>query len=206
MRKWMVTFLTALVISATAWAESPSALRQASFAGGCFWCTEAIFQELDGVHNVTAGMMDGQEQGLSPEQIARGEGGHAEVVFLLYDPAVIDYAELLEVFFATHDPTSLNKQGEDEGVEYRSAIYTFDESQRALAEDVIAELTREGVYPRPIVTQVKPASTFHAAAEKHQDYYSKQVDPAYCERVITPKVEKFRKIFADKLKKSVPAP
>jgi peptide-methionine (S)-S-oxide reductase len=196
----MITGLALMLLGQGAAAKTP--WKQATFAGGCFWCVEAIFQELDGVENVTAGMMGGQDEGLTAEQIARGEGGHAEVIFLVYDPAVISYTQLLEVFFATHDPTSVNKQGDDEGVEYRSAIFTYDDTQMSLAKGVIAELTREGVYDKPIVTEVTPATRFHAAAEKHQDYYSKQSDPAYCQRVITPKVEKFRKIFADRLKKT----
>jgi peptide-methionine (S)-S-oxide reductase len=203
MRRWMAAvILTSVLFPGLAQGQSEQ-LKQATFAGGCFWCTEAIFQELHGVEDVVAGMMDGREDSLSPEQIAKGEGGHAEVITLRYDPAVISYSELLEVFFATHDPTSINKQGEDEGVEYRSAIYTHDEEQKVLAEQVIVELTEQAIYSKPIVTEVKPASTFHPAAEKHQDYYSKQSDPVYCERVITPKVEKFRKIFADKLKAGV---
>ncbi len=202
MRKWLAALLLfGMILPTGAAAEDhPSGLRQATFAGGCFWCTEAIFQELNGVKEVTAGMMGGQDEGLTPEQIAKGEGGHAEVIFLLYDPQVISYAELLEVFFETHDPTSVNKQGEDEGIEYRSAIFTFDDEQKAMAESVIDEMTREKIYDKPIVTEVQPATKFWMAAEKHQDYYSKNSDPQYCEMVITPKVEKFRKIFADKLK------
>ena len=204
MRRWLAALaVMAVLVPGGALAEIPGGLKQATFAGGCFWCTEAIFQELEGVKDVTAGMMGGQDEGLTPEQIAKGEGGHAEVIFLLYDPSVISYTSLLEVFFATHDPTSLNKQGEDQGVEYRSAIFTFDSTQKALAEGVIAELTKEGIYDKPIVTQVAPAGKFFAAAEKHQDYYKKKADPQYCERVITPKVKKFREIFADKLKKEV---
>lgn len=182
------------------WAD-PEARETATFAGGCFWCTEAIFQELNGVEDVVSGMMGGQDEGLTEGQIAKGEGGHAEVIRITYDPSVISYAELLEVFFATHDPTSINKQGEDEGVEYRSEIFTHSSEQRTLAEEVIAELTEQGVYSKPIVTQVTPAGKFHPAAEKHQNYYTKNSDPQYCKLVITPKVEKFRKIFADKLKK-----
>lgn len=175
-------------------------VAQATFAGGCFWCTEAMFEQLKGVKNVTAGLMGGQEEGLTQEQILKGEGGHAEVVFLIYDPSEISYAELLEAFFMAHDPTSLNKQGEDEGVEYRSAIFYFDDAQKKAAESAIAELTKEGIYDKPIVTEVAAAGKFYAAPEKHQDYYSKKSDAAYCDRVITPKVEKFRKIFADKVK------
>lgn len=197
----MALMLFGIMSTGAALAEKPSAMKQATFGGGCFWCTEAIFQELNGVENVTAGMMGGQVEGLSPEQIAKGEGGQAEVIFLLYDPELISYSELLEVFFATHDPTSLNQQGADIGVEYRSAIFTYDQEQKDLAEAVITELTKEGIYDKPIVTEVTGAGKFYAAAEKHQDYYSKNSDPQYCKMVITPKVEKFRKVFAAKLKK-----
>lgn len=187
------------VVTATSWAN-PEGKSSATFAAGCFWCSEAIFQELNGVENVVSGMMGGLEEGLTPEQIAKGEGGHAEVITLLFDPDVISYSELLEVFFSSHDPTSLNKQGEDEGVEYRSEIFAHDEEQMRIATEAIDELTRQNIYTKPIVTKVSPAGTFHPAAEKHQNYYSKNSDPQYCERVITPKVEKFRKIFRDKLK------
>jgi peptide-methionine (S)-S-oxide reductase len=202
MKRWIWALaLLGMVLPVGAQAQIPGGLKQATFAGGCFWCTEAIFEELEGVKGVTAGMMGGKDEGLTPEQVAKGEGGHAEVIFLLYDPNVISYTTLLEVFFATHDPTSLNKQGADEGVEYRSAVFTFDDTQKALAEGAIAELTKEGIYDKPIVTEVTPATKFYAAAEKHQDYYAKKSDAQYCELIITPKVEKFRKIFADKLKK-----
>lgn len=204
MKRWWATLiLVGVLLPGAAGAEAPEkspGLKQATFAGGCFWCAEAMFQQLKGVVNVTAGMMGGQDEGLTEEQIAKGEGGHAEVIFLLYDPSVISYAELLQAFFASHDPTSLNKQGEDEGPEYRSAIFYYDATQKQLAEGAIAELTKEGIYDKPIVTEVVPATKLHVAAEKHQDYYSKNSDPQYCQRVITPKVEKFRKIFADKVK------
>ena len=205
MKRWLAALaLVGLLLPGAATAEDGAGLRlkQATFAGGCFWCTEAMFQQLKGVVNVTAGLMGGQDQGLTEEQIAKGEGGHAEAVFLLYDPSIISYAELLQAFFACHDPTSVNKQGEDEGPEYRSVIFYFDGTQKELAESVIAKLTEEHIYDKPIVTEVKPVSVFHAAAEKHQDFYSKNSDPQYCQRVITPKVEKFRKIFADKVKNS----
>lgn len=201
MKNWLAALaLVGMLLPTGLRAEGSPTLSQATFAGGCFWCTEAVFQELNGVKGVTAGMMGGKEEGLTPEQIAQGEGGHAEVIFLTYDPGVISYPELLEVFFATHDPTSLNKQGQDEGVEYRSAIFTYDDQQKAIAEKAIEELTREKIYSKPIVTEVEPAGKFWVASEKHQNYYSKNSDPQYCEMVITPKVEEFRKIFADKLK------
>lgn len=200
MKRWLSALALAGMLLTPGW-SNPEKTETATFAGGCFWCTEAIFQELKGVDDVVAGMMGGQDEGLTEQQIAKGEGGHAEVITLTYDAEVISYPELLEVFFATHDPTSLNKQGEDEGVEYRSEIFTYSDEQKALAESVIAELTEQAIYTKPIVTQVSPASKFHPAAEKHQNYYSKKSDAQYCEMVITPKVEKFRKIFGDKLKK-----
>jgi peptide-methionine (S)-S-oxide reductase len=202
MRRWWTALaLIGVLLSQTAWAQTPPRLEQATFAGGCFWCMEAMFEQLNGVESVTSGLMGGQEEGLTEQQIAAGEGGHAEVIFLLYDPQVISYPELLQAFFAAHDPTSVNKQGENEGIEYRSVIFTFNDEQKKTAESVIDELTRAGIYSKPIVTQVLPAGKFHLAAENHQDYYSKNSESQYCKRVITPEVAKFRKIFADKVKK-----
>ncbi len=201
-KKILLACFAILALGSTATAQSQGATETATFAGGCFWCTEAIFQELAGVQEVTAGMMGGQDAGLTERQIARGEGGHAEVVQIVYDPSVLPYEELLEVFFATHDPTSVNKQGADEGVEYRSAIFYHSDAQKTTVEAIIAGLTKEKVYSKPIVTEVGPATVFHKAAEDHQDYYTKKSDPGYCEMVITPKVEKFRKVFADRLKSS----
>lgn len=200
MKRWLIALATMQILMGPSWAESEER-KGATFAGGCFWCTEAIFQELNGVEDVVSGLMGGQDEGLTAQQIAKGEGGHAEVITLTYNPAVISYSELLEVFFATHDPTSLNKQGADEGIEYRSEIFAHDSEQQTLAEEVIAQLTEQAIYPKPIVTKVSLASKFYPAAEKHQDFYTQNTDPQYCELVITPKVEKFRKIFADKLKR-----
>ncbi len=200
MKRWLTALAVVGVLMGPSWA-APEGKETATFAGGCFWCTEAVFQELNGVDEVVAGMMGGQDEGLTAEQIAKGQGGHAEVITLTYDPKVIDYSELLEVFFATHDPTSVNKQGADEGIEYRSEVFTYSDAQKATAEEIIAEMTEQKIYPKPIVTKVTPATVFHPAAEKHQNYYTKNSDPQYCQMVITPKVEKFRKIFADKLKK-----
>lgn len=200
MKRWLTALAVIGVLMGPSWAD-PEGKERATFAGGCFWCTEAIFQELLGVDDVVSGLMGGQEEGLSEQQIAKGEGGHAEVITLTYDPKVISYSELLEVFFATHDPTSVNKQGDDEGIEYRSEVFTYSDEQRSVAEEIIAEMTEQAIYPKPIVTKVTPASKFYPAAEKHQDFYTKNSDPQYCQMVITPKVEKFRKIFADKLKK-----
>ncbi len=200
MKRWLSALVVFGMLMAPGGAD-PQTKEIATFAGGCFWCTEAIFQELHGVEDVVSGMMGGQDEGLTEQQIAKGEGGHAEVITLTYDPQQITYTELLEVFFATHDPTSVNKQGADEGIEYRSEIFFYSGAQAAEADRVIADLTEQEIYPKPIVTRVTPASKFHPAAEKHQDYYTKNSDPQYCQMVITPKVEKFRKIFADKLKK-----
>lgn len=198
--KTLMACFSLLILVSTATAQTSGRSETATFAGGCFWCTEAIFQELAGVQEVTAGMMGGQDTGLTERQIARGEGGHAEVVQIVFDPSVLPYEDLLEVFFATHDPTSVNKQGADEGVEYRSAIFYHSDAQKATVEAIITGLSEEQVYPKPIVTEVTAATVFHKAAEDHQNYYTKKSDPGYCEMVITPKVEKFRKVFADRLK------
>lgn len=205
MRHCWKVFIVAMLLTG-AWAQGGKSTETATFGGGCFWCTEAIFQELEGVQAVTSGMMGGREDGLTARQIARGEGGHAEVVQISFDPAVISYSQLLEVFFETHDPTSLNKQGADEGVEYRSVVFYATPEQKTLAEKTIAELTKAQVYAKPIVTEVSPSGAFHASVEEHQNYYTKQSDPEYCQMVITPKVEKFRKVFAELLKKDSPDP
>ena len=181
---------------------SQDKLKHATFAGGCFWCTEAIFQELKGVYKVTSGYTGGHVPNPSYQAVCTGTTGHAESVDILYNPDEITYEELLEVFFKTHDPTTLNRQGADEGLQYRSAVFYHDEGQKEAAEGVIKALTEAKVYPNPIVTEVTKASTFYPAENYHQDYYANNSRAGYCQMVITPKVEKFRKVFADKIRKA----
>jgi len=171
----------------------------ATFGTGCFWCTEAIFQELKGVVKVTSGYMGGHVANPGYEEVCTGTTGHAECLQIVYDPAVISFDELLEVFWESHDPTTLNRQGNDIGTQYRSAIFYHNEEQKQKAEHYKAELDKQGAYPNPIVTEITPASTFYPAEDYHQNYYIDHGSQPYCYLVIRPKVEKFEKAFAEKL-------
>ncbi|HWB93492.1 MAG TPA: peptide-methionine (S)-S-oxide reductase MsrA [Puia sp.] len=173
----------------------------ATFATGCFWCTEAIFQELRGVLKVTSGYMGGNVPNPSYEEVCSGTTGHAECLQVIYDPSVISFDDLLKVFWESHDPTTLNRQGNDIGTQYRSAIFYHNEDQRQRSEHYKAELDRQGAYPNPIVTEITAASTFYPAEDYHQNYYIDHGSQPYCYLVIRPKVEKFEKAFAGKLKK-----
>lgn len=172
----------------------------ATFGAGCFWCVEAVFTELQGVQRVVSGYMGGHVKEPTYEQVCSGVTGHAEVARIEYDPTRIGYKELLEVFWRTHDPTTLNRQGADVGDQYRSVIFTHDAEQQRLAEHYRAELEASGAFPAPIVTAIQPAETFHPAESYHQDYYARNGQQGYCQYVIRPKMEKFRKAFAGKLK------
>jgi peptide-methionine (S)-S-oxide reductase len=174
----------------------------ATFATGCFWCTEAVFQELKGVLKTTSGFSGGTVPHPSYEQVCTGTTGHAECLQIIYDPTVITYDELLEVFWEAHDPTSLNKQGADEGTQYRSAIFYHNEAQKEKAEHYKAELNKSGAYDKPIVTEITAYTKFYPAEDYHQDYYRLHGSQPYCSLVIRPKVEKFEKVFKDKLKKN----
>ncbi len=174
----------------------------ATFGTGCFWCTEAVFQELKGVVQVYSGYMGGHVANPSYEEVCSGTTGHAECLQVFYDPEVLTYDELLEVFWESHDPTQLNRQGNDIGTQYRSAIFFHTEEQQEKAGHYKAQLDKEGAYPHPIVTEITPATTFYPAEDYHQDYYNNHGSQPYCYLVIRPKVEKFEKAFAGKLKKS----
>jgi peptide-methionine (S)-S-oxide reductase len=173
----------------------------ATFATGCFWCTEAIFQELNGVLKVTSGYSGGTVEHPTYKEVCTGETGHAECVQVVYEPAKISFDELLEVFFEVHDPTSLNRQGADEGTQYRSAIFYRNADQKQKAEYYKNELNKSGAYEKPIVTEITAFSKFYPAEDYHQEYYdnNKNANP-YCSVVIRPKLEKFEKVFAKKLK------
>lgn len=175
-------------------------VRQATFGGGCFWCTEAVFKELDGVEQVVSGYAGGNVPDPTYRQVCAGDTGHAEVVQVTYDPARIPYEFLLEVFFRTHDPTTLNRQGNDVGPQYRSVIFWHDEPQRAIAESVKQHLDDSGRFDAPIVTEVVPFECFYPAETDHQDYFALNGREPYCQLVIQPKVEKFRAAYADRLK------
>ncbi len=177
-----------------------TSLRTAIFAGGCFWCTEAVFKNLDGVLEVMPGYTGGHTEHPTYEQVKTGETGHAEAVMMVYDAQRIGYDELLEVFFATHDPTQLNRQGNDIGTQYRSAVFYADEGQRETALQYIRFLEENKVFPRPIVTEVVPASVFWPAEDYHKNYLENHPENPYCQFVILPKLDKFRQRFSDKLK------
>ena len=170
--------------------------------GGCFWCTEAVFDRVQGVVDVESGYSNGEAVNPSYEQVCTGRTGHAEVVKLVFDPAQITLREILEIFFVVHDPTTLNRQGNDTGTQYRSGIYYVDEAQKQVAEDVIREIESSRTYRSPVVTEVKPLANYSAAEAYHQDYFSNNPNQGYCAAVVGPKVEKFRKTFASRLKKA----
>jgi peptide-methionine (S)-S-oxide reductase len=176
-------------------------LQKATFGSGCFWCTEAIFENLNGVSSVVAGYSGGNVPNPNYEEVCSGTTGHAEVTQISYDSSVISYDELLEVFWKTHDPTTLNRQGNDVGPQYRSVIFYQNEEQKQLAEKYKAELDKSEAWDNPIVTEISPLTNFFPAENYHQDYYSNNPDQGYCAFVIAPKLEKFRKVFKDKLKK-----
>lgn len=181
--------------------EVEKGLEIATFGGGCFWCTEAIFLELDGVKKVESGYIGGKTENPTYEEVSTGTTGHAEATQITFDPNKISFGELLEIFFATHDPTTLNRQGADIGTQYRSEIFYHNEEQKKLAEDYIKLLDRENTFGKPVVTKVSPAGKFYVAENYHQNYYARNKEKSYCSYVITPKVEKVRKQFAGKLKK-----
>lgn len=174
----------------------------ATFGTGCFWCTEAVFQQLNGVIKVTSGYSGGDVPNPSYNVVCSGSTGHAECLNIEYDPAIISFDELLEVFWKTHDPTTLNRQGADVGTQYRSVIFYHNEDQKTIAEKYKSALDNSGAYPNPIVTTLEPFTIFYPAENYHQDYYNNNTGQGYCQFVIRPKLEKFEKVFKDKLKKS----
>jgi peptide-methionine (S)-S-oxide reductase len=179
-----------------------AATDTATFANGCFWCTEAIFEQLEGVISATSGYTGGKTDNPTYKQVCSGETGHAECLQIVYDPKKISFDELLEVFWETHDPTTLNQQGADVGTQYRSGIFYHNDEQKQKAEKYKAELDKSGAFEKPIVTEITAFSTFYPAENYHQEYFenNENANP-YCKIVIRPKVDKFRKVFKDKLKK-----
>ena len=175
-------------------------LEQATLGGGCFWCTEAVYLELKGVVDVKPGYSGGQVKNPSYEQVCTGTTGHAEVVEITFDSDVVSFSDILEVFFMTHDPTTLNRQGNDVGPQYRSVIFYHNENQKEVAEKIIKLFNEEKVYDSPIVTKVEPFTAFYEAEDYHQNYYNRNKTQGYCQYIIAPKLEKFRKIFKDQLK------
>jgi peptide-methionine (S)-S-oxide reductase len=174
-----------------------SQLQTLALGGGCFWCTEAVYVKVHGVTDVESGYSNGQAKNPSYEQVCTGDTGHAEVVKLEYDPAQITTRQVLEIFFTVHDPTQLNRQGNDTGTQYRSGIYYTTPEQKQVAEELIAELTREKAWDKPIATEVKPMENYWPAEEYHQDFFEKNPHQGYCVAVAAPKVAKFRKTFRE---------
>jgi peptide-methionine (S)-S-oxide reductase len=172
----------------------------ATLAGGCFWCLEAVFEQVVGVEKVVSGYAGGESANPTYRQVCNGNTGHAEVVQVTFDPRVVSYREILQIYFAIHDPTTLNRQGADAGTQYRSAIFYHSPEQKQIAEALIAELTAEDLFGRPIVTQIAPLETFWPAEDYHQGYFRANPSQPYCQAVVAPKVAKFRKHFLSKLK------
>ncbi|MEI6776573.1 MAG: peptide-methionine (S)-S-oxide reductase MsrA [Chloroflexales bacterium] len=181
--------------------SDPTVREVATLGGGCFWCVEAIFDQLVGVTEVVSGYAGGHVANPTYKAVCSGTTGHAEVVQVTFDPAQISFREVLEVFFSAHDPTTLNRQGADVGTQYRSAIFFHSEAQRATAAALIAELNTSHTWPNPIVTEVSPAGQFYAAEDYHQEYFAQNGRQPYCQFVVAPKVAKFRTRYAERLKK-----
>ena len=205
----MIKLLTGLALVAILQAKAPSQTKKvettnvqtATLGAGCFWCTEAVFLNVKGVTKVVSGYTGGKVKNPTYRKICTGMTGHAEVTQITFDPAVVSFEELLEVFWNTHDPTTLNRHGADEGTQYRSVVFYADENQKALAEAYKKQLEASHVYKNPIVTEITALATFYPAEDYHQNYYELNPNQSYCQYVIRPKVDKFKKQFADKLKK-----
>jgi len=178
-----------------------TAREVATLGGGCFWCLDAVYREVRGVLDVVSGYAGGDVADPSYREVCGGRTGHAEVVQVSFDPAEVSYRELLEVFFSIHDPTTRDRQGHDVGTQYRSAIFTHSPEQKAIAEALIAELTAQGLFPNPIVTQVAPLDRFYPAEEHHQDYLTRNPEQPYCQAVVAPKLAKFRKHHLERLRR-----
>jgi len=189
----------ALTINLQGDAAMAAEKEQAVLGGGCFWCMEAMFEQLAGVEDVVSGFAGGNDHA-SYKEVCSGATGHAEVIRVTYDPAVISYQQILGAFFAAHDPTTMNRQGADVGAQYRSVIFCADKEQTRLAEEAVAKLTRDKVFKNPIVTQIQPLTRFFAAEDHHQDYFRRNRTQGYCQVVINPKLKKFRQEFAGMLK------
>lgn len=210
-KKWLIIevfitiiILAGLAISYTLKEEKVMAntdhLESATLGAGCFWCVEAIFQDLKGVHSVVSGYAGGHVQNPSYDEVCKGTTGHAEVARIQFDPKIISYADILYVFWRTHDPTTLNRQGADVGTQYRSVIFYHTDEQRKMAENSKMDTIESGLYAEPIVTEIVPLSNYYEAEDYHQDYFNLNPNQPYCRLVIDPKVNKFRKEFKDKLK------
>jgi len=197
--KSLVIFLIAVIMMNTG-IGTENNIENATLGGGCFWCTEAVYKELNGVFEVQPGYSGGHVKNPAYREVCNGTTGHAEVVQITYDPQIVSFSEILEVFFMTHNPTTLNRQGNDVGTQYRSAIFYHSEEQKQTAEKVIRLFEEEKVYDDPIVTEVTAFDAFYKAEDYHKNYFEKNKNQPYCQFVVAPKVEKFRKIFKEKAK------
>jgi methionine-S-sulfoxide reductase len=201
MKNTILICLFALSLNGFAQTKKPSNLETITLGGGCYWCVEAVYENLDGVKSVVSGFSGGNVADPTYEEVCTGETGHAEVVQITYDKNVTDINEIFKVFFTVHDPTTLNRQGADVGTQYRSVIFYKNDEQRKAAQSIISELNKAKVYSSPIVTKVEPFKKFYKAEDYHQNYYANNKNQPYCRMVIQPKIEKFEKVFKDKLKK-----
>ncbi|KQW97743.1 peptide-methionine (S)-S-oxide reductase MsrA [Flavobacterium sp. Root420] len=201
MKNTILICLFALSLNGFAQNKKASNLETITLGGGCYWCVEAVYENLDGVKSVVSGFSGGNVANPTYEEVCTGETGHAEVVQITYDKTVTDINEIFKVFFTVHDPTTLNRQGADVGTQYRSVIFYKNDEQRKAAQSIIAELNKAKVYSSPIVTKVEPFKKFYKAEDYHQNYYANNKSQPYCKMVIQPKLEKFEKVFKDKLKK-----
>lgn len=201
MKNILLICLFALSLNGISQNKKASNLETITLGGGCYWCVEAVYENLDGVKSVVSGFSGGKVANPTYEEVSTGETGHAEVVQIKYDKTVTDINEIFKVFFTVHDPTTLNRQGADVGTQYRSVIFYKNEEQKKAAQSIIAELNKAKVYNSPIVTKVEPFKAFYKAEDYHQNYYANNKNQPYCKMVIQPKLEKFEKVFKDKLKK-----
>lgn len=200
MGKFILIFLTMTIANATTGQTTGNTVDMATLGGGCFWCTEAVFLQVKGVEKVVSGYMGGKVKNPTYKEVCSGLTGHAEVIQITFDPTVVSYEEVLEIFWNTHDPTTLNRQGADEGTQYRSVVFYHSPQQKATAEAYKKQLGDARTFPNPIVTEISPAAEFYEAEDYHQNYYSLNPGQGYCQYVIRPKVEKFKKQYAGKLK------
>ena len=197
----MTSYIILLILlTMSNFSEEENKLQKATLGGGCFWCTEAIFKELKGVTDAVPGYSGGHVKNPSYKEVCTGETGHAEVVQITYDPEKTDFSEILEVFFKTHDPATLNRQGADVGTQYRSVVFYHSPEQKRTAETIIKKLEDEKIYKDPVVTEVTAFDTFYKAEDYHINYFERNKNQPYCQFVVSPKVEKFKKIFREKLK------
>jgi peptide-methionine (S)-S-oxide reductase len=201
MKNTILIILFAFSLNGFAQTKKASSLETITLGGGCYWCVEAVYENLNGVKSVVSGFSGGKVADPTYEEVCTGKTGHAEVVQITYDKNVIDLNEIFKVFFTVHDPTTLNRQGADIGTQYRSVIFYKNEEQKKAAQSIIAELNKAKVYDSSIVTKVEPFTAFYEAEDYHQDYYANNKNQPYCKMVIQPKIEKFEKVFKDKLKK-----